>query len=125
MIKFKYFFVLLIIFSIFTQFGKVFLDNTQYEKIYKFVSSFFIIFIVVMCLFPVEKNIMNIDYFEEISLDSSKTDIKKEFENNLSQTIETNIHNIFYVKYNVEVETDFSCLKIYMDSCNNDINHLK
>lgn len=112
--KFKYLFVLLIIFSIFTQFGKVFLKNTQYEKIYKFISSFFIIFIVFMCIFPIGKNIMNINYSNEISLDSNKTDIKKEFENRLSQTIERNIHNIFYVNYIINVETDFSHLKIYI-----------
>lgn len=112
--KFKYLFVLLIIFSIFTQFGKVFLKNTQYEKIYKFISSFFIIFIVFMCIFPIGKNIMDINYSNEISLDSNKTDIKKEFENRLSQTIERNIHNIFYVNYIINVETDFSHLKIYI-----------
>jgi hypothetical protein len=112
--KFKYLFVLLIIFSIFTQFGKVFLKNTQYEKIYKFISSFFIIFIVFMCIFPIGKNIMDINYSNEISLDSNKTDIKKEFENRLSQTIERNIHNIFYVNYIINVETDFSHLQIYI-----------
>ena len=112
--NFKYFFVLLIIFSIFIQIGKVFLNSTQYEKIYKFISSFFIIVIVVGGILSIYKKENNIILFPETSFILGETDIKKEFENNLAQMIEANIHNTFYVNYKIKVETDFQQLKIYI-----------
>lgn len=112
--KIKNLFVLLIALSVFVQIGKIFLNNTQYEKIYKFISSFFIVIIVITYIFSLGRNESNIDLFSKTYFKSDNTDIKNNFENKLAQTIETNIHNIFYVNYSIKVETDFKQLKIYI-----------
>jgi len=112
--------ILIIIFSIFIQFGKVFLNNTQYEKIYKTTSSFFIIMVITICLFSLGKNIADIEILSQNSFDLSETNIKNEFENNLAKTIEENIHNIFYVNYTIKVKSDFKQLKIYVLAKGND-----
>ncbi|MBO7288800.1 MAG: hypothetical protein J6V03_02250 [Clostridia bacterium] len=111
----KHFAAMIVIVSVFIQIGKTFLSNTQYEKLFKIISAFFIMIIIILMIFPnVNKVFITENQYFKNSFEQDETNIKSEFEKRLEQTIENDIHNKFYVNYNVEINTDFKSLKIYI-----------
>lgn len=106
---------MIVVISIFIQIGKNFLDNSQYEKLYKLISAFFIMIIIFLMLFPnISKVYVDKNQYSAGAFDTNETNLKDKFEENLEQIIENDIHNKFYVNYDIRVETDFEALKVFI-----------
>ncbi|MBQ6893988.1 MAG: hypothetical protein IJN40_00670 [Clostridia bacterium] len=110
----KGFYVILIVFSVSIQFGRILTNETQYEKIFKVISSFLIISLIVAGGISLIKNNVDDGTTLNIAFDIQDTNIKNEFENKLEDTIKIDIHNKFYVNYDIDVDTDFKKLKIFV-----------
>ncbi len=110
----KGFYIILIVFSISIQFGRILTNETQYEKIFKVLSSFLIISLIVAGgIFSIKNNVANGTSLN-MTFEMQDINIKNEFESNLEDTIKRDIHNKFYVNYNINVDTDFKNLKIFI-----------
>lgn len=115
----KHFAMMIVIVSVFMQIGKTILANSQYEKLYKIISAFFIMIIITLMIFPsINKVFVTENKNFKTSFVDSDTNIKNEFEKKLEQIIENDIHNKFYVNYDIQVKTDFKKLKIYISNAN-------
>jgi len=108
----------IIVFSFVAQIGNIILKKTKFEEIFKtFTGVIFVILLITKI--PHFNNLID---FDKLTIKYDKTaynantnyEIKKSFQNKLSEIIQNDLHNIFYVNILVDVKTDLEMLKIYL-----------
>ena len=114
--KLKILLIFLVVFSILIRISNIILNKTAYSKIFKFIAGFLLLFTVIVSFSSFNYEFDLYKYPDKEFGVSSNADIKKQFEINIADIIENDIHNKFYVNCNVAVETNFEKLYVYIMS---------
>lgn len=121
----KLYVIKLIVLIIVIQTGNVFLSNSEYKKIFNSVCGVIISLMIVM---PMLKFVTSFraDITDRSDLKTeSYTSFKDTFQNNLGKIIENDIQVSFNIKPDIEVNTDFSELRIVIHIKTEDLNPQK
>lgn len=106
------FLLAIVLISFIIQSGNLLLDKTGFDKLFKMISG--IIIIITIIHFVSLIRIDNLTLPKSDFVEYENSDLKNEFENNLINAINDDLHKMNYVNINIDVETDFKTLKIYV-----------
>ena len=115
----------LIVLIIVIQIGNVFLSKTAYKRIFNSVCGVIISLMIVMPIFEFVTSFRADITDRSDSKTESYISFKDIFQNNLKKIIENDIRGCFNIKSDVEVNTDFSELKIIIHAETNNSNSKK
>lgn len=121
----KLYVIKLIVLIIVIQIGNVFLSKTAYKRIFNSVCGVIISLMIVMPLFEFVTSFRADITDRSDSKTKSYISFKDIFQNNLKKIIENDIRGCFNIKSDVEVNTDFSELKIIIHTETNNSNSNK
>ena len=121
----KLYVIKLIVLIIVIQIGNVFLSKTAYKRIFNSVCGVIISLMIVMPIFEFVTSFRADITDRSDSKTESYISFKDIFQNNLKKIIENDIRGCFNIKSDVEVNTDFSELKIIIHTETNNLNSKK
>lgn len=121
----KLYVIKLIVLIIVIQIGNVFLSKTAYKRIFNSVCGVIISLMIVMPILKFVTSFRADITDRSDSKTESYTSFKDIFQNNLKKIIENDIQTGFNIKSDVEVNTDFSELKIVIHTETNNLNSKK